>query len=75
MFTVQAHGLVIPPSITYPTTEVAEDTWFDLATINQLDSEMEELAEARELVKIAEQFYREVRILKSDPSGAYRIVA
>lgn len=73
MYTVQVHGLVVPPSITYPTTELAEDTWFDLATINQLDSEMEELAEARELVKIAERFYKEVRILKSG-SGLAKVV-
>lgn len=75
MYTVQAHVLIVPPSITYPTTEVAEDTWSDLATINQLDTEQEELQEARELAMVARQFYTEVRIVKSDPSGLLKVVA
>lgn len=69
MYTVQAYTLIVPPSITYPTTELAEEVWSDLATINQLETDAEELAEARELMRIAKALYVKVRIVKSLPSG------
>lgn len=75
MYTVQAYTLTVPPSITYPTTEIVEETWTDLATINQLETNEAELAEARELMSIAKTLYTRVRIVKSLPSGLLQHVA
>lgn len=75
MYTVQTYTLVVPPSITYPTTEIVKEEWSDLATINQLETDAEELAEARELMSIAKALYTRVRIVKSLPSGLLQHVA
>jgi hypothetical protein len=74
MYTVQAHVLVVDPSITYPATECARDEWTDIATINQLYSDQEELDEARTLLRIARTYYTQVRIVKSRPGGERMIV-
>lgn len=75
MYTVQAHILIVDPSITYPTTECTGDEWSDIATINQLETEQAELQEARELMSIARDYYTRVRIVKSLPGGQQVFVA
>lgn len=74
MYTVQAHTLIVGPSITYPSTECAGGEWTDLATISQLETEQAELQEARELKRIAEGYYTRVRIVKSRPDGLLQFV-
>lgn len=74
MYTVQAFTLIVPPSITYPTTERYVESWSDLATIDQLETTQAELSEARELMRIAKGLYVRVRIVKSLPSGLLQFV-
>lgn len=69
MYTVQAYTMTVHPSITYPSTECVEEEWTDLHTVSQAETFDEELAEARELKRIAGGLYRKVRIVKSLPSG------
>lgn len=69
MYTVQVYTLTVPPSVTYPTTEIVEEAWHSLATINQLETDQEELSEARELLRIAKDVYIKARIVQSLPSG------
>lgn len=69
MYTVQAYTITVHPSVTYPTTEIYEESWTDLATISQLETSQEEFAEARELMRIAKGLYHRVRIVKSRPDG------
>lgn len=74
MYTVQVEVLDIAPSITYLPSELAEPEWSDLVTVPQLDSEQDELQEARLLARIARKHYVSVRISKSYPGGSSRIV-
>lgn len=74
MCTVQAFTLDVAPPVTYPSTECTGDEWTDVATICQLETDREELAEARELARIARGYYIRVRIVDSSPGGLLHLV-
>lgn len=75
MYTVEVEILTVAPSVTYPLTEVAEPEWTDLATIPQLETDQEELQEARALAFMARRFYVGVRITKSVGDRLREVVA
>lgn len=75
MYAVEFEALTVMPSITYLPTELTEPEWQQLTDIFQMDSDQEELQEARKLAEMARKYYVNVRITKSHPNGAREVVA
>jgi hypothetical protein len=74
MYTVQAEVVTVSPSITYPPSELIDSEWVDISTIPQMDSDQEELQEARKVVVTGRKYYHSIRIVQSLPDGSERIV-
>lgn len=75
MYTVEVEILTVDPSITYLPTEMTDVEWSDLATIPQLETDQEELQEARKLATVARRHYTNVRITESSGDRSRRVVA
>lgn len=75
MYDVQAEIVVCYPSITYLPSELIEPEWIDIVSIPQLESDAEELTEAKNVAERLREYYKNVRILKSAPGNLREIVA
>ena len=75
MYAVEAEIVVCHPSITYLPTELIDSEWISIVSIPQLETEQQELQEARAVARKAQEYYRHVRITKSDPGGLRSVVA
>ncbi|MDX3695008.1 hypothetical protein PV726_32655 [Streptomyces europaeiscabiei] len=64
MYSVEAEILTVDPSITYLPTEMTDAEWSEVCTIPQLDSEQDELQEARKVAGLARKYYTTVRIIR-----------
>lgn len=71
MYVVQA---LIPDMDTLPSQGLARDEWTDIHTVAQEHDEITELSVARERAALAERFYVGVRIVKTLPGGARKVV-
>ncbi len=65
MYTVQIRTMPRPVK----TWSTPRPCWSDHTTVEQLDTEMAELTEARAVARILSAFFQEVRIVKSRPGG------
>lgn len=65
MYTVEAKSVSCRPSITYLPSELIEPEWIEIVGIPQLDTEQDELQEARKVAVELRKFYANVRITKS----------
>lgn len=74
MYTVEVKILTVAPSITYLPTEMTDEEWSDLVTVPQLETDQEELQEARKVAQLARKYYHSVRITEGTGNGMRRIV-
>lgn len=73
-YVVEAEVLTVDPSITYLPSEMTGSEWTQICSIPMLETEQEELVEAREIAKLARKFYATVRIVEFGPSGVGSVV-
>lgn len=74
MYDVEAMQPFIHHSITYPLNEMIDAEWEDQANIPQLESDAEELAEAKAVAEKLREYFTQVRIVKINPGGLREIV-
>ena len=74
MYSVEAQVLRVDPSITYPASEMTFTEWSRLVTIPPMESDQEELQEARKVAALARSHYTEVRLTSSSHIGS-KVVA
>lgn len=74
MYDVEVMQPYVPNSITYPLHELIDAEWEDMANIPQLESDFEELQEAKAVAKKLREYYSQVRIIKINPGGLREIV-
>lgn len=74
MYDVQAQIVVCHPSITYLPSELIDPEWIDIVSIPQLETDAGEWQEARKVADKLREFYKNVRILKSNPGGLREVV-
>ena len=74
MYSVEALTMTIDPSITYPPSELTSPEWSELVTVFQMESDQEELQEARKVARQCAHQYVNVRIVESTPGGARSVV-
>lgn len=74
MYAIQAQVVICYPSITYLPSELIDAEWIDIVDIPQLDSDADELTEARVVATKLREFYKNVRILKCGMGGLREIV-
>ena len=74
MYDVQAQVVIAYPSITYLPSELIEGEWIDIVSIPQLETASAEYQEAKAVAEKLREFYKNVRVLKSNPGGLREVV-
>lgn len=74
MYAVQAEVADVSESVTYLPSEMIDFEWLTVCDIPQLESDQQELREARLVERLVGTRYRNTRIMKWLPGGEGQVV-